>query len=174
MLERVISGGQAGVDQAGWRAAKTVGLACSGWMPRGFRTEDGSYPEFAAMYGAQETPTADYRERTEWNVRDSDVTVWLGLTGSPGWHVTERACRGLNKEMFLVIPGQGIRPSDLAERIVTRRVRVLNVAGRRESGVPGIGERAERFLIEVFRMVLAMSEKPPSEVMRTGWYPEPF
>jgi hypothetical protein len=32
-------------------------------------------------------------------------------------------------------------------------MRVLNVAGNRESRAPGIGERAERFLCEVFRQL---------------------
>jgi hypothetical protein len=35
MLERIISGGQSGVDQAGWRAARALGLAAGGWMPLG-------------------------------------------------------------------------------------------------------------------------------------------
>jgi hypothetical protein len=32
-------------------------------------------------------------------------------------------------------------------------VRVLNVAGNRQSTEPGIGERAERFLVAVFRQM---------------------
>jgi hypothetical protein len=43
-------------------------------MPLGFLTENGPRPEFADLYGAQEMPTASYRERTWQNVRDSDST----------------------------------------------------------------------------------------------------
>jgi Circularly permutated YpsA SLOG family len=39
VLDRVVSGGQTGADQAGWRAARAVGLATGGWMPYGFLTE---------------------------------------------------------------------------------------------------------------------------------------
>ncbi len=38
------------------------------------------------------------------------------------------------------------RPSDLAAWIEAEEVRVLNVAGNRESSNPGIGARVERFL----------------------------
>src|SRR4051812_29944318 len=147
MLERVISGGQTGVDQAGWRAAKALGLATGGWMPLGFLTEDGPRPEFAELYGAKETSSAEYRQRTEWNVRDSAATLWIGPKGSSGWQATEWACRGLNKEMFLVAPGKGVKPSDAADWIIRTRIQILNVAGDRESGTPGLGERAEWFLI---------------------------
>jgi hypothetical protein len=39
----------------------------------------------------------------------------------------------------------------VAEWIVENKVRVLNVAGNRESRAPGIGDRIERFLADVFR-----------------------
>jgi hypothetical protein len=42
------------------------------------------------------------------------------------------------------------RPSDVAAWIKAEEVQVLNVAGNRESTEPGIGERAERFLVAVF------------------------
>src|SRR3954452_16183504 len=106
MLEQIISGGQTGADQAAWRAAIASGLATGGWMPLGFLTEDGPRPEFAELYGAKETTRADYRQRTEANVRDSGATVWLGPTGSPGYKATSWACRGLNNELFLVVPGK--------------------------------------------------------------------
>ena len=52
MLDKVISGGQTGADQAGWRAARAVGIPTGGWMPLGFLTEDSPRPEFADLYGA--------------------------------------------------------------------------------------------------------------------------
>ena len=57
MIERVLSGGQSGADQASWRAAKTHGIPTGGAMPKGFRTEDGPRPEFAERYGAVDGPT---------------------------------------------------------------------------------------------------------------------
>jgi hypothetical protein len=174
MLERVVSGGQTGVDQAGWRAARACGLATSGWMPKTFLTEDGPRPEFAELYGARETTRADYRQRTEWNVRGSDATVWLGLICSKVWWTTSWACQGVNRELLTVVPGRGRQPSEVADWIARNRVKVLNVAGDRESRNTGIGAKAERFLIEVFRRVLALPERPPPEIQGRGWVPELF
>ena len=36
MLEKIISGGQTGADQAAWRAAKAFGVPTGGWMPKDF------------------------------------------------------------------------------------------------------------------------------------------
>jgi hypothetical protein len=64
VLDKVITGGQTGADQAAWRVARAFGIPTGGWMPLGFLTEtaDGKgaepHPEFADLYGARETPTA--------------------------------------------------------------------------------------------------------------------
>jgi hypothetical protein len=58
----------------------------------------------------------------------------------------------LGKAVYLVIDGL-TRPSDVAAWIEAEEVRVLNAAGNRESTEPGIGERVERFLAAVFRLV---------------------
>jgi hypothetical protein len=79
MIELVITGGQTGADQSGWRAAKAAGISCGGWMPKGFRTEgrvndagfltaDESHPEFAELYGAKEHHSPEYPPRTRMNV----------------------------------------------------------------------------------------------------------
>jgi predicted Rossmann-fold nucleotide-binding protein len=88
MITMVISGGQTGADQAGWRAAEACGIPPGGWMPRGFLTEDGPQRWFANVYGAREMPTASYPARTVQNVRDSDGTIWFGSTDSPGARAT--------------------------------------------------------------------------------------
>jgi hypothetical protein len=45
----------------------------------------------------------------------------------------------------------GTRPSEVAGWLAERGVRVLNVAGNRESVARGIGARVERFMRDVFR-----------------------
>jgi len=52
-----------------------------------------------------------------------------------------------------VIPGGPTRPLHTATPIVEVKIRVLNVAGNRESKAMGIGARVERFLAEVFRQL---------------------
>jgi hypothetical protein len=43
------------------------------------------------------------------------------------------------------------RPSQVVAWLAEKGVRVLNVAGNRESTAPGVGERVERFLGAVLR-----------------------
>jgi Circularly permutated YpsA SLOG family len=149
MLERVVSGGQTGADQAGWRAARAVGIATGGRMPRGFLTEAGPRPEFAGLYGATEL-AGGYPERTRANARDSDATLWFGDPDSPGGRTTLKACEASGRDVLEVLDGF-TRPSDVADWIRAEEVRVLNVAGNRESTSPGIGARVERFPVAVFR-----------------------
>jgi hypothetical protein len=161
MLERIIRGGQTGAEQAAWRAAKAYGVTTGGWMPKGFLTEAGPRPEFAALYGAVETPTANYRQRTEYNVRDTHVTLWFGATDTPGAKTTLNARNGMERPHLLIVPHCEIRPSAVAARLRSHKcVALLNIAGNRESKAPGIGDRVERFLGEVFRQLGHKPESP--------------
>jgi Circularly permutated YpsA SLOG family len=150
MLAKVISGGQTGADQAAWRAAVAAGIPTGGWMPLGFLTEDGPRPEFAALYGAVETASATYPPRTRMNAQAGDGTLWLGNVGSLGARATLAACRKAGKPWLEVVPGS-TDPSTVDAWVVDQGIRVLNVAGNRESSSEGIGEEAERFLVDVFR-----------------------
>jgi hypothetical protein len=120
-------------------------------MPLGFLTEAGPRPEFAELYGAVEMDTADYRRRTEENVRQSDATLWFGSTDSRGYKVTHDAALAHGFQPFYIVYQHISRPSEVVAWIVEKQIRVLNIAGNRASVSPGIGERAEQFLAEVFR-----------------------
>jgi hypothetical protein len=104
VVTKVVSRGQTGADQAGWRAARAFGIPTGGWMPRGFLTEEGSRPEFAELFGAFEMPTPDYRARTEQNVRDSDATVWFGDVTTQCARATLGACDKLSRSCLRVVP----------------------------------------------------------------------
>jgi len=153
VLDKIISGGQTGADQAGWRVAEDYGLSTGGWMPKEFLAEDGPHPEFAGRYGAAEMPTESDAARTEQNVRDADGTLWIGETTTSGAQRTVRACRKFGKPCMLVYPGAAFEPSHVATWIAENRIRTLNVAGNRESEEPGIGDRVERFLGQVLQQV---------------------
>jgi hypothetical protein len=65
MIERVISGGQTGVDQAGLRAARAAGIATGGFAPKGWliESEDGRHnvpAPWLAEYGLVECPEPGY------------------------------------------------------------------------------------------------------------------
>lgn len=154
MLKRIVSGGQTGADQAGWRAAREAGLETGGWMPRGFLTEAGPKPEFAELYGAVESSAEAYVDRTRANVRDSDGTIWFGSVGSPGGGCTLDACRQCGKPHVIIPcerpPGRVVVAS-VASWVRNAKIATLNVAGNRESTSPGLGALVEAFIRELIR-----------------------
>ena len=153
MLEKIISGGQTGVDRAALDAAIELGIACGGWCPKGRLAEDGP---IADRYPLTETPSRRYRERTEWNVRDSDATLILGtgeLTG--GTRLTQILAEQLGKPYFRVDFANPPRTARLAEDLLSNKIRILNIAGPRESTEPGIYEKTAEFLHQLLDILLS-------------------
>jgi hypothetical protein len=160
-LQKVISGGQTGVDQAALRAADECGLEIGGWCPPGRECETGIIPpefplEETEIERSPDAPDVPRSQRTEWNVRDSDGTLVLrshkrsGRPTSPGTEWTI-ACAARYQRALLVLE---IEDADAKERIrrwlAADKIRTLNVAGRSEEALSGIGERAYALLKEIF------------------------
>jgi hypothetical protein len=146
---RVVSGGQTGVDRGALDAAAAAGLPVGGWCPRGRRAEDGQIHE---AYPLRETPSAGWDQRTEWNVRDSDATLILHRGGLSGGTLrTAEVAERLSRHCLRVDLGRSPDPAPVVDWLQGQRVAVLNVAGPRESGAPGIGTEAEDFLLAVLR-----------------------
>ncbi len=147
-LEKIISGGQTGVDRAALDAALEVGLPIGGWCPRGRRAEDGFVPH---GYPLAETPTSEYTERTNFNVRDSDAS--LIVTRGPldgGSLFTTKVAMQLGRPYKVVDLDESGALDVAVSFIKTTNARVINVAGPRESKNPGIYERSLAFLVKVF------------------------
>ena len=144
MIEKIISGGQTGVDRAALDVALELGMNCGGWCPRGRRAEDGTLDP---RYPLTETPVDRYAQRTEWNVRDSDATLILNRGLLEGGTLrTFEIARALDRPVRAVDLD---RPDNIGELILwlkKKGVKVLNIAGPRESGRPGIQETAARYL----------------------------
>ena len=158
-IQRIISGGQTGADRAALVAAKAAGIATGGWMPKGFRAQDGPRPEFATLYGIREHASDRYPPRTALNVKESDATLRFATDwDSPGEVLTSRMCSRYGKPQLEVTPGGELTPEVVAEWIVRNNVRVLNVAGNTERTSPGIETFVSNFLAEVFRLLRASSE----------------
>ncbi len=149
MIGRIVSGGQTGVDRAALDAALALGLPCGGWCPRGRLAEDGVIP---AHYPLRETPEADYAQRTEWNVRDSDGTLVLkrGRAGG-GTAFTMATARRLGRPLLVLDLGRRPQIESLRHWALEHGVRRLNVAGPRESQRPGAYAAARQFLLEALR-----------------------
>jgi hypothetical protein len=148
-IERVISGGQTGVDRAALDAAFEVGLPIGGWCPRGRRAEDGFVPH---GYPMKETPSTEYTERTTFNVRDSDATLVVTQGELDGGSLYASKMAAEQKRPCKVVDlDETTSLASAISFIKDVNARVLNVAGPRESKKPGIYERAFAFLQDVFR-----------------------
>jgi hypothetical protein len=158
-IECIISGGQTGVDRAALDVALELGIPCGGWCPTGRKAEDGRIPR---RYPLCETPSDRYAQRTRWNVRDSDGTLILAmgeLTG--GTALTFKAAQSLGRPVFIVDLSRSRAVVPVRAWIRKSHIRVLNVAGPRESTWDGIYERSIRYL----RLLLNLADRP---VPKTG------
>ena len=146
---KIVSGGQTGVDRAALNVALELGLEVGGWCPRGRRAEDGA---IAQLYPLRETPSHSYSQRTEWNVRDSDGTLILyrGILGG-GTRLTVELARRYGRPLSILDLTGDEDTEKVRQWLQAHAIRVLNVAGPRESGEPGIQAQAQVFL----RLLLA-------------------
>ncbi len=127
--QRVISGGQTGIDQLGLEVARSLGIPTGGLAPKGYLTEIGPDERLRDTYGLTEHTSASYPPRTRANVEQSDGTVILGnITG--GTKLTLDICEKEGKP-YLVNPAA----DKLRAWLVADQVRVLNVAGSRGSNL---------------------------------------
>jgi hypothetical protein len=147
MLEKIISGGQTGVDRAALDMARELGIPCGGWCPKERRAEDGKIPDW---YPLQEASSSDYAVRTQLNVEDSDGTLILSW-GPPmgGTALTLKLAKRLKKPCLMIDLTQGGEPFKVWEWMETHQIRILNVAGPREGEAPGIYTRAVGFMLQI-------------------------
>lgn len=146
---KIVSGGQTGSDRAALDVALALGLPLGGWCPAGRGAEDGPVPE---RYPLTETASPIHAVRTRANVRDADGTLIfnLGLLDG-GTLLTVDCARKLRKPHLLVqldAPGHP-DPAAVAAWLRDHQIRVLNVAGPRESKRPGIYAATRGFLGEL-------------------------
>jgi putative molybdenum carrier protein len=155
------SGGQSGIDRAALDVAIALDVKYAGWCPRGGWAEDfPSPPGVRARFPAlRETPSADPRQRTAWNVRDSDATLMLvrGIAWDSQGTTFTRACAELIFEKPFHV--QDLQATDafdrtsrwIASHMTAGKALVLNVAGPRESESPGIYDRSRPLLEKLLR-----------------------
>jgi len=144
IFTKIISGGQTGVDRAALDVALLHGIPCGGWCPKGRKAEDGPID---AHYPLKETSSPHYEVRIEANVIGSDGTLIL-TEGKPmgGTAYTIQMAIKHKKPYLTVDLRKKKKPSMIQEWAMTRKIHVLNIAGPRESKVPGIYEKAKSFL----------------------------
>lgn len=109
----------------------------------------------ADRYPLCETPEADPAQRTDWNVRDSDATlVLLRATPSGGTAYSLECARARKRPvrvMRLADEASDAELETLARWIDDHAIRVLNVAGPRESQAPGIQAEGRELVSRLLR-----------------------
>lgn len=146
-LEQIVAGGQTGVDRAALDMALELGIPCGGWCPKGRRAEDGSIPE---SYPLKESPTANYAERTALNVKDSEGTLILSWGSLRGGTALTKTFAERYRRPYLVVDLRNATTQQVHDWLEANSIRVLNVAGPRESSQPGIARQAAAFLRTLF------------------------
>ncbi len=146
VISKIISGGQTGVDRAALDFALGNNISCGGWCPKGRLAEDGEIP---VKYPLQETVSQRYEKRTKKNVIDSDGTLIITDKEplSLGTKLTMEICQKRQKPYLIVYSKPG---ADAGRQFWTwvskNAISVLNIAGPRESTVPGIYEQSSLLL----------------------------
>lgn len=133
-IVKIISGGQAGADQAALDAAMELGIDHGGWIPKGRLTEEGPFPE---KYNLAETAAESDSESRERNVLDADGTVVItrGQPTGPSKRTVAlaqrhgRPCLHLDLQRVHPLKASGA----LYQWILAHGVKVLNVAGSRST-----------------------------------------
>lgn len=156
MIEKIVSGGQTGVDQAALSIATEMGINIGGWCPKGGLDENGScildvYPSL------KETSTTNPDERTKLNIQDSDGTLII----VPTWPLAEKIKDGtgltieyaqkLGKPYLVIrLDKKNTASAKLKEWVEAQNIHILNIAGPRESSNPGINKKSYELFQELF------------------------
>ena len=158
---KIISGGQTGVDRAALDAAIALGIPHGGWCPKGRRAElETVIPE---KYNLKETDSREFEERTKLNIRDSDGTLILVLETpikvTDGTILTIETVRESNKPYFIIDLSKETEIEKLLTWINDNNIKILNVAGPRESQARGIYLSSFILLNKIFSSFLNKLEE---------------
>ncbi len=160
---KIVSGGQTGVDRAALDVALALGWEAGGWCPKNRWAEDGPIPRH---YPLNETRSDDVHVRTQRNVECSTATLVL-TRGAPmgGTRLTCEIARSIRRPLLVVdLADPDEDPVDEIVLWLARvKPRVLNVAGPRESGAPGITEQTKTLLKLAFELVQDSLQEEASE-----------
>ncbi|HLB41921.1 MAG TPA: putative molybdenum carrier protein [Gammaproteobacteria bacterium] len=159
MLKKIISGGQTGVDQAALDVAIKLNIPHGGWCPKGRKTEYNKPMD--ACYKLHETDSDDPNVRTKLNIRDSDGTLILvpsiPVKVSDGTIVTiNEVIKKKKPHLIIDVSENNVDlPKKIIDWIKENNIKILNVAGPRESQSLGIYVKSSKLLtITLCRVVI--------------------
>ena len=135
------------MDRAALDVAIDLHIQCGGFCPKGRKSEDGIIP---ARYPLTETATEEYSERTELNVKWADATlVLVDQQPDKGTVLTIELCKAHNKALMQTDFSGTVNDTQIVQWILKNKIKILNIAGSRESSSPGIYGKAYQLLRKV-------------------------
>ncbi len=153
LIQKIVSGGQTGADQGALLAAKKCAIKTGGFAPKGWKTEAGANPSLCLTYNLVECNSDDYAERTEKNVKTTDLTLIFSDRNSKGSLLTKSICDKKGKPYLMLSTLAWNEETDLSVTELLHNVYkeknrplFLNIAGNRESVSPGIKNRVAEIL----------------------------
>ncbi|MCG6187975.1 putative molybdenum carrier protein [Maribellus maritimus] len=134
MCQKIISGGQTGVDRGALDACLNNNFSHGGWCPKGRMAEDG---RIDIKYKLDETGESNYNSRTYKNVRNSNATLIIvngDLKG--GTLLTQQIATQMKKPVLILFPEKPDAKDSFLKMITfiqNNNVSILNIAGPRKS-----------------------------------------
>lgn len=172
MIEKVISGGQIGADQAGLAAAYHLKIPTGGWAPKGFQTSKGKASYLLEKrYGLKEVETpgaGGYIERSKRNVDESDGTIAFKVSSSVGtdktigycktriWKVLVNESQPTEYKPILIFSLDESEEDNLSAFktfILSNSIKTLNICGQRSGKTPDWPKQIKRFLIKALQTI---------------------
>ena len=160
-VQKIISGGQTGVDEHGLLAAKEMGIKTGGTAPAGYKRNNLQNSKITKKdlkdkFNLEEGPEG-YEPRTQMNVNNSDGTALWGNMSSSGSKLTIKFLKEAKKP-YITNPDA----TQLSKFIKDNNVNTLNIAGNRGTaqGMKA-GEEAEKVIKETL-------SKQPTETKALG------
>ena len=133
-----------------------MGIPHGGRCPKGRHAENGTIPE---SYKLKQTETSDYDENTKLNIRDSDGTLVILPNKTKkitdGTVLTISEAQHKKKPLLLIYLSQNPDPETVVKWINIKKIKILNIAGPRESQSEGINKLSYEFLEEVMNLILS-------------------
>ncbi|MDK2979289.1 MAG: hypothetical protein PWP52_2003 [Bacteroidales bacterium] len=145
-LLKIITGGQSGVDTGAMDFALDYGYPLGGYCPKNRKSENGEIPQ---KYPLTELTSEKYIDRTKKNVLASDGTLIIKDKQPLGAGSADTIvlCKKYKKPFFMA--ETNLQPEGYDEFISwlkINNIRLLNIAGNRESQSPGIAKKAYTLL----------------------------
>ena len=156
MIEKIVSGGQTGVDQAVLLTASEFDIPIGGWCPKGGLDEN-SVCILERHPTLIEAATTDPNERTKLNIRDSDGTLII----VPCWPLPEKIKDGTRltieeaqfrgkPHLIVNLAEKHLAAENILQWVDQNNIHTLNVGGPRESSCPGIHQETCELFQELF------------------------